>query len=91
MECLNNLRVNVRRLRLLQGFTQQRVADRAGIEYKYFQNIEAGRWPNLTLSTVQKIADALTVKPWELICDPPSAERAQPVRKRGVRRKSGKK
>ncbi len=58
MECLDNLRVNVRRLRLLQGFTQQAVADRAGIEYKYFQNIEAGRWPNLTLSTVQKIAEA---------------------------------
>jgi transcriptional regulator with XRE-family HTH domain len=60
---------------LRQGFTQQKVADRAGIEYKYFQNIEAGRWPNLTLATVQKISDALKVKPWELICDPPAAEK----------------
>ncbi len=91
MECLTNLRVNVRRLRLLQGFTQQKVADLAGIDAKYFQNIEAGRWPNLTLSTVQKLADALTVKPWELICEPPSGDVVVPTRKRGVRSKSRKK
>ncbi len=87
MECLNNLRVNVRRLRLLQGLTQQATADRAGIDGKYYQAIESGRWPNLKLSTVEKIADALAVKPWELICDPPSGSKAQPARKRGVRSK----
>ncbi len=86
MECLDNLRANLRRLRLNQGFTQQKIAERAGIEYKYLQNIEAGRWPNLTLSTVQKIADALAVKPWELLCDPPRERMAAHVRKRVVSR-----
>ena len=83
--------MNVRRLRLLRGFTQQALADRARIEYKYYQNVEAGRWPNLTLSTVQKIADALTVKPWELLCDPPTGEKSISVRKRGIRSNSRKK
>jgi transcriptional regulator with XRE-family HTH domain len=87
VECIDNLRVNLRRIRLDQGLTQQGVAERAGIEYKYLQNIEAGRWPNLTLATVQKIADALGVKPWELIYDAPEKEKKQPSRQRGVKRK----
>jgi len=86
VECLDNLRVNLRRIRLLQGLTQQAVADKAGIEYKYLQNIEAGRWPNLTLATVQKIADALGVKPWELICGVPVDAKKQPSRQRGAKR-----
>jgi transcriptional regulator with XRE-family HTH domain len=79
--------MNLRRIRLLQGLTQQKVADLAGIEYKYLQNIEAGRWPNLTLATVQKIADALKIKPWELLCDVSVNQRKQPVRNRGKRTK----
>ena len=87
MECLNNLRANLRRLRLIQGFTQQTVAECAGIEYKYLQNIEAGRWPNLTLATLEKIADALSVKPWELIREAPAGEKTAAPRQRGVARK----
>jgi len=87
VECIDNLRVNLRRIRLLQGLTQHRVADLAGIEYKYLQNIEAGRWPNLTLATVQKIADALKIKPWELLCDVSADKRSEPVRKRGKKSK----
>jgi transcriptional regulator with XRE-family HTH domain len=83
VECLENLRTNLRRIRLLKGLTQQSVADLAGIEYKYLQNIEAGRWPNLTLATLQKIADALKIKPWELLCDVSAEQRKQPSRKRG--------
>jgi transcriptional regulator with XRE-family HTH domain len=92
VECLENLRQNMRRIRLNHGLTQQRVADLAGVEYKYLQNIEAGRWPNLTLVTLEKIADALKVKPWELLCPMPTPTREmnQPVRKRGVRRKNSK-
>jgi transcriptional regulator with XRE-family HTH domain len=85
MECLNNLRTNLKRIRLLQGRTQQDVADTMGVEQKYFQSIESGRWPNLTLSTLQKIADALHVKPWELLCDVPNAGAPAPVRKRGIK------
>ena len=90
MECLNNLRANLRRIRLDQGFTQQKLADRAGIEYKYLQNIEAGRWPNLTLLTLQKIADALQVKPWELLRDIPAEAKKAVTRERGIRSKARK-
>jgi transcriptional regulator with XRE-family HTH domain len=85
VECLDNLRQNLRRIRLLRGLTQQATAEKAGIEYKYFQNIEAGRWRNLTLSTLQKIADAVGVKPWELLCDGKTESAIEPVRQRGIR------
>ena len=91
MECLENLRQNMRRIRLNSGLTQQKVADLAGVEYKYLQHIEAGRWPNLTLETLQKIADALQVKPWELLCEVPAGDKRHPERMRGVRAKSRKK
>lgn len=90
MESLNNLRANLRRLRLQQGLTQQDVADRASLGHKYVQNIEAGRWPNLTLATLEKFARALRVKPWELICAIPQRVSKQPDRKRGVRRAPSK-
>lgn len=69
MDCLANLRINLRRIRQKRGLTQAKAAEMAGIDYKYFQKIEGGLWPNLTLSTLQKIADGLEAKPWELICD----------------------
>lgn len=87
MVCLENLSQNIRRIRLLRSFTQQKVADLAGVEYKYFQKIEGHRLPNLTLVTLQKIADALKVAPWELLCDVPTGKKEQPARKRGVRSK----
>ena len=59
--------------------TQQNVAHPTGIQYKYLQNIEAGRWPNLTLATLDKIAAALKVKPRELICEMPTGEKKAPV------------
>jgi transcriptional regulator with XRE-family HTH domain len=78
----------MRRIRLNQGLTQQKAADLAHVEYKHFQHIETGRWPNVTLETVQKIADALQVKPWELICEVPVGDKGRSERKRGVRTKS---
>ena len=83
MDCLTNLRANLRRIRLAKELTQQGVADLAGVDYKYLQNIEAGRWPNLTLATLQKLADALDVKAWELLCDVPKGKSKLPTRSRG--------
>lgn len=78
----------MRRMRLNRGLTQQALADLAQVEYKHLQHIETGSWPNLTLGTVQRISDALKVKPWELICDVPADKKGGTPPKRSVRGKS---
>ena len=49
------------------------MAEKAGIDYKYFQRVESGRWPGLQLGTIEKLARALGVEAWELIA--PTAKR----------------
>ena len=39
----------VRALRLAQGLTQAQVAERAGVDYKYYQRFEAGQTPDPSL------------------------------------------
>jgi transcriptional regulator with XRE-family HTH domain len=59
---LKCLQANLKRLRLAQGFTQQTFAEKAGMDYKYYQRIEAGNWPGLQLRTVDKLAKALKIE-----------------------------
>jgi len=58
----------MKRLRLQRGLTQQAFAELADLEYKYVQKIESGRWPGLQLRTVERLAKALKVDAWELLC-----------------------
>lgn len=67
MSALQNLSANLRRLRLQQGLTQQSLAERAKVEYKYLQKVETGQWPGLQLRTVERLAKSLGVDAWELI------------------------
>ena len=67
MSALKNLRVNLKRLRLSLGLTQQALAEKADIEYKYYQRVESGRWPGLQLGTVERLSRAVGVEAWELI------------------------
>lgn len=55
-----------------QGITQQELAELAGLEYKYVQKIESGRWPGLQLRTIEILAKALKLESWELISPPAS-------------------
>ena len=71
MEALRNLCANLKRLRKAQGLTQEALAEKAGLEYKYYQKIESGRWPGLQLSTVERLAKALRVEAGELLLRPP--------------------
>jgi transcriptional regulator with XRE-family HTH domain len=48
--------------------TQEAVAASAGIGASYLAHIEAGR-KKPTLDTLQKIAKALSVEPWQLLTD----------------------
>lgn len=56
----------VKRLRENLGLTQEAFAERAGLKYKHYQSVEAGRKPNMKLETVFKMAEACGVEPWEL-------------------------
>lgn len=57
----------LRQLREKCGLTQEAFAERAGLQYKHYQAVEAGRKPDLRLSTLEKLAKALEVEPWELL------------------------
>jgi transcriptional regulator with XRE-family HTH domain len=71
---------NIRRLRLVRGWSQETVAERAGLSTRHFQDIEAQRREGIRLATVDRIASVLEVPAWHLF-DP---ERfPEPERQRG--------
>jgi len=49
---------SVRGLRIECGWTQEKLAHRAGISRSYLQNIEGKNPPNVTIDTIGKIARA---------------------------------
>ena len=46
----------MKQLRLALNLTQEKFAERAGLDYKYYQHIEAGRRQNLTMDILTKLA-----------------------------------
>ena len=93
------LRRLVRALRLANGWTQERLAERAGVDYKYYQHFEAARSPMPSLKWIGAVAAALNVKPWVLLCDEEdlvkdrtgiSLVRKEPPRRPGRPRKRGR-
>ncbi|HBH48245.1 MAG TPA: XRE family transcriptional regulator [Bacteroidales bacterium] len=54
----------IREVRLSKGIRQEDM-ERLGISYKYFQKVENGR-ANVTLKTLEKIAEALEIDSTEL-------------------------
>jgi transcriptional regulator with XRE-family HTH domain len=61
------LLVRIRTLREAQSLSQEAFAERAGLKYKHYQAIEAGRKPKFQLPTLIKIAEALGLEPWQLL------------------------
>ncbi len=66
----------LRALRSARGLRQEALESR-GLNYKYYQRIEAGRC-NLTMSTLQKIASALEVKVEDLFQFPLGSSQPPP-------------
>ena len=62
------LGANVRRLRAEQALSVQVVADRAGMNWRHWQKVEAGD-TNATLQTLVRIGDALGVDPAVLLAE----------------------
>lgn len=80
MKVLPILRQNLRRARLLKGLTQEAMAEVAGLASQHYQDIEAGRRPDLMLSTLERLAEAAGVDVWTLL--KPDAF-PEPLNKRG--------
>lgn len=59
---------NLRRHREEQGCSQEAFAERMGVHRTYFSSVERGE-RNLTLQTLEKIADFLGVDPRTLLAD----------------------
>ena len=64
---LTPLLERLKALRKRHGLTQERFAELSGISYKYYQQVEAGRKPDLRLSTLERLAAAHGLKVWQLL------------------------
>jgi transcriptional regulator with XRE-family HTH domain len=56
----------VRRVRVERGYAQEAFAARAGLDRSYYGAIERGEF-NVSLSTLEKLAAGLGMKPSELL------------------------
>jgi transcriptional regulator with XRE-family HTH domain len=57
---LKRIGQNLKKLRMKQGWSQQRLADEAGIVRRYLPELESGR-KNVSILTLEKLAAALQV------------------------------
>jgi transcriptional regulator with XRE-family HTH domain len=75
-------------LRKANGLTQEAFAELAGMGYKYYQAVEAGRKKELRVSTLEKLAAAYGIELWELLAPQAPQVRltAAPRRKRPPKR-----
>lgn len=67
IDMAKRLLARVRLLREARGLSQEAFAERAGLKYKHYQAIEAGRKSDIRFSTLAKLAKACGLEPWELL------------------------
>ncbi len=61
------LLARVKALREVLGLSQEAFAEKAGLKYKHYQAIEAGRKIDIRVSTLEKLAKACGLDPSELL------------------------
>jgi len=61
----------LRCLRELHGLTQEQFAEKAGLSYKFYQQIESGRKKQLWLETLDRVAAGFGLDAWELLAPHP--------------------
>lgn len=59
---------NIKQKRLVRGWSQEELANRCGLHRTYIGAVERGE-RNITLATLERIADALGVPPHKLISE----------------------
>ena len=57
----------LREWRSKRRLTQQELAERADIEYKYLQRLEGKKPPAIKIDTIAKLAGALKIEPSKLV------------------------
>ena len=57
----------LKELRKSKGLTQEALAQRAGVDYKYLQKLEGSKPSSPTLSTLNKLAKGLQISLVELV------------------------
>jgi len=60
------LLARIKTLRETLGLSQEAFAEKAGLGYKYYQHVEAGRKRDIRLSTLEKLAKACGLELGEL-------------------------
>ena len=78
---LKRLLIRLKQLRSAHGLTQEKFAELSGISYKYYQAVEAGRKPDLRLSTLQRLASAYGIEVWQLL-SPKTPKSKSPAKRR---------
>jgi len=63
----------VRLLRVQKGWSQERLAMECELDRTYVSAVERSRW-NVSLSNIERLAQALDVAPWSLLKPPEQAE-----------------
>jgi len=66
-ETAKRLLKRVRTIREQLGLSQEAFAERAGLKYKHYQSVEAGRKFDIRFSTLEKLAAACQMEIWELL------------------------
>jgi transcriptional regulator with XRE-family HTH domain len=66
-ETTKRLITRVKQLRLAQGLTQEQFAERADLDPKYYQHVEAGRKQNPGMDTLLKLAKGAGLELWQLL------------------------
>lgn len=69
----------MRVLREYLDLTQEQFAERAGLSYKFYQQIESGRKKQVWLETIDRIASGFGLQSWQLLApDPPASLKPAP-------------
>jgi transcriptional regulator with XRE-family HTH domain len=64
----------IRLKRVEKGWSQERLALECGLDRTYVSAVERLKW-NISLSNIERLATALDVPPWQLLCPPAEATR----------------
>ena len=75
MDLRSTFAANVVRLRRARGWSQEALADEAGVNRSYLARIETAQ-PYVGLEVIGKLAEALEVEPAELLKLPPKRKRS---------------
>ena len=57
----------LRNLRQHHRYTQQAIAEKARLDYKYYQSIEGKRPPNVTFDSLERLAKAFNISISDLL------------------------